>query len=139
MLKGGTAFNLFVLRLPRLSVDIDLNYIGALGREDMLADRPRIEQAAQAIFSREGFTVPRVPGEHADGTWRLSYPSFTAQPVSLEVDFNSMYRQPLWEMHHSDSYPLGDFQAKTKCRMHSASRFMPITSSWRRAVSPPFS
>ncbi len=112
VLKGGTALNLFVLSLPRLSVDIDLNYIGALGREDMLADRPRIEEAAQAVFSREGFTVRRVPPEHAGGKWRLSYPNFAGQPASLEVDFNFMYRQPLWEIRHADSYPLGDLQAK---------------------------
>jgi len=31
LLKGGTALNLFLLDLPRLSVDIDLNYIGACG------------------------------------------------------------------------------------------------------------
>ena len=31
-LKGGTALNMFVLNLPRLSVDIDLNYIGSLNR-----------------------------------------------------------------------------------------------------------
>ncbi len=65
LLKGRTALNLFVLRLPRLSVEIDLNCIGALRREAMLADHPRIEQAAQAVFSREGFAVRRVPGEHA--------------------------------------------------------------------------
>ena len=36
-LKGGTALNLFCLaNLPRLSVDIDLNYIGSLDREIML-------------------------------------------------------------------------------------------------------
>ena len=112
VLKGGTALNLFVLRHPRLSVDIDLNYIGAPGREDMLADRPGIEQAAQAVFSREGFAVRRVPNEHAGGKWRLSYQSFTGQPANLEVDFNFMYRQPLWEIRHADSHPLGDFQAK---------------------------
>ena len=84
VLKGGTALNLFVLRHPRLSVDIDLNYIGAPGREDMLADRPGIEQAAQAVFSREGFAVRRVPNEHAGGKWRLSYQSFTGQPANLE-------------------------------------------------------
>src|SRR5207247_9798651 len=38
-LKGGTALNLFVFDVPRLSVDIDLNYIGAVDREGMLADR----------------------------------------------------------------------------------------------------
>ena len=52
----------------------------------MLADRPKIEQAAQAVFSREGFAVRRVPSEHAGGKWRLRYPSF-----------NFMYRQPLWD------------------------------------------
>ena len=39
VLKGGTALNLFYLELSRLSVDIDLNYIGALDRERMLQER----------------------------------------------------------------------------------------------------
>lgn len=50
----------------------------------MLADRPGIEQAAQAVFLREGFAVRRVPNEHAGGKWRLSYQSFTGQPANLE-------------------------------------------------------
>ena len=41
-LKGGTALNLFHFDLPRLSVDIDLNYVGSLEREFMLADKPKI-------------------------------------------------------------------------------------------------
>ena len=48
VLKGGTALNLFILDPPRLSVDIDLNYVWALDREEMLAERPGVEQAAQA-------------------------------------------------------------------------------------------
>jgi predicted nucleotidyltransferase component of viral defense system len=36
VLKGGTALNLFYFQMPRLSVDIDLNYLG-LERETMLA------------------------------------------------------------------------------------------------------
>ena len=112
VLKGGTALNLFVLRHPRLSVDIDLNYIGALEREEMLEERPRIEQAAQTVFSREGFTVRRTPSEHAGGKWRLSYPSYTGQSGSLEVDLNFMFRQPLWDIYQADSHPLGDYQAK---------------------------
>lgn len=53
-LKGGTALNLFVFDVPRLSVDVDINYIGALDREVMLAERPKIEQAVQAVCGREG-------------------------------------------------------------------------------------
>ena len=112
VLKGGTAFNLFVFDLPRLSVDIDLNYIGALDREAMLAERPRVEQAAQAVFSREGFITKRVPDEHAGGKWRLSYQSYTGQSGNLEVDLNFMFRQPLWDIQPADSHALGDFQAK---------------------------
>jgi len=67
--------NLFVFNIPRLSVDIDLNYIGAVGREKMLEDRPKLEQAVGAVFSREGFTVKRIPIEHAGGKWRLNYQS----------------------------------------------------------------
>lgn len=36
-LKGGTAINLFVRNFPRLSVDIDLTYLGSEPREDALA------------------------------------------------------------------------------------------------------
>ena len=113
VLKGGTALNMFMLDLPRLSVDIDLNYIGRLDREEMLVDRPKFEQAAQAVFSREGFATRRVPDEHAGGKWRLSYRSFTGQSGNLEVDLNFMFRQPLWDVQIVDSHPFGDFQAKS--------------------------
>jgi len=112
VLKGGTALNMFKFALPRLSVDIDLNYIGALSREGMLAERPGIEQAAQAVFSREGFTTRRVPDEHAGGKWRLNYRSFIGQSGNIEVDMNFMFRQPLWEIQSADSHPLGAFQSK---------------------------
>ncbi len=104
---------MFMLDLPRLSVDIDLNYIGKLDREEMLMDRPKLEQAAQAVFSREGLTTKRVPDEHAGGKWRLSYQSFTGQSGNLEVDLNFMFRQPLWDIQLADSQPFGDFQAKS--------------------------
>lgn len=52
-LKGGTALNLFLFDVQRLSVDIDLNYIGAVDRETMTAERPKFEQAMQAVCSRE--------------------------------------------------------------------------------------
>ncbi len=102
VLKGGTALNMFMLDLPKLSVDIDLNYIGTLDREGMLMDRPKLEQAAQAVFSREGFTTRRVPNEHAGGKWRLSYQRFTGQSGNLEVDLNFMFRQPLWNIQPAD-------------------------------------
>jgi predicted nucleotidyltransferase component of viral defense system len=40
VLKGGTALNLFVFNVPRLSIDIDMNYIGNIDRDSMLKERP---------------------------------------------------------------------------------------------------
>lgn len=48
-LKGGTAINLFIRDLPRLSVDIDLTYLPVKERGEALAD---IEQALQRIAAR---------------------------------------------------------------------------------------
>ncbi len=75
VLKGGTALNLFSFNLPRLSVDIDLNYIGAVDRVTMIAERPKVEEAIRATCSREGFTVRRIPEQHAGGKWLLLYES----------------------------------------------------------------
>lgn len=106
-LKGGTALNLFVFQVPRLSVDIDLNYVGAWSREEMLEERPKIEKAIQEVFSREDFTVRRIPGEHAGGKWSLRYPSALGQSGRLDVDINFMYRVPLWPIDIMDSRFLG--------------------------------
>jgi hypothetical protein len=92
-------------------VDIDLNYVGALEREAMLAERPRIEQALQAVFDREGFTTRRVPGEHAGGKWVLRYESASGQGGNLEVDLNFMFRVPLWQATIQDSHPVGSWRA----------------------------
>ncbi len=111
VLKGGTALNLFSQYLPRLSVDIDLNYIGNLDRENMITERPKFEAAILSVCAREGFNVRRVPDEHAGGKWRLNYQSYTGQPGNLEIDLNYMFRQPLWKIKPSDSYMIGSFKA----------------------------
>lgn len=111
-LKGGTALNLFVFDLPRLSVDIDLNYIGATDRATMMAERPKIDAALGQVVSRAGLTGKRSPGEHAGGKWRLSYTSALGRPAILEVDINFMLRTPLWPTAKRDSLVVIDTQAK---------------------------
>lgn len=111
-LKGGTALNLFVFDLPRLSVDIDLNYIGSADREVMLAEREKVEQAIMAICGREGFTPRRVPQEHAGGKWRLGYTNALGRNANLEIDVVFTLRVPLWPLQVRDSHPLGSFQAR---------------------------
>ena len=112
VLKGGTALNLFNFNLPRLSVDIDLNYIGAVERETMLAERPNVEGAIRATCSREGLSVRRIPEEHAGGKWLLRYESASGQGGNLQVDLNFMFRIPLWPVKTLNSHPVGPYEAK---------------------------
>ncbi len=110
-LKGGTALNFFIFDIPRLSVDIDLNYVGAEKCSAMLAERPGIEKAVQAVFEREGFTVRRMPEDHAGGKWLIRYQSAFGQTGNLEVDINFMFRVPLWPVKKCDSHSVGTWHA----------------------------
>ena len=110
-LKGGTALNLFVFDVPRLSVDIDLNYVASADREGMMAERPKIEQAVVAVCEREGFQVRRVPTEHAGGKLMLRYQGALGDNGNLEVDLNFLLRVPLLPVVNADSKPVGSFQA----------------------------
>ncbi len=108
-LKGGTALNLFVFDLPRLSVDVDVNYIGAADRETMMVERQQLDVALSQVASRLGLAVKRAPGEHAGGKWRLSYTSALGRPAIIEVDVNYLLRVPLWDPTPRDSREfLGD-------------------------------
>ena len=110
-LKGGTALNLFVFDAPRLSVDIDLNYVGAQQLSDMQNERPMIEAAVESVFRREDFVVRRTRSGHAGGGWSLRYPSAGGQYGRLEVDINFMYRLPIWPVTSMDSIRLGRWRA----------------------------
>ena len=109
-MKGGTALKLFIFNLPRLSVDIDLNYIGAAERDAMIAERPKIENAIKAVCSREGLSARRVPAEHAGGKWLLRYESALGLGGNLQVDLNFMFRIPLWPVTTLNSHPVGSYE-----------------------------
>jgi predicted nucleotidyltransferase component of viral defense system len=110
-LKGGTALNLFASDVPRLSIDIDLNYLGAAKMETMQTDRPKVEQAVQAVCGRLGIEIKRSPVDHAGGKWRLSYIAVSGRTGTLELDVNFMFRTPLWPPEKGDSRPIGSFRA----------------------------
>lgn len=112
VLKGGTALNLFFFDLPRLSVDIDLNYIGKLDRQEMLLERPEVEKALETVFLKEGLSIRRIPEKHAGGKWQLRYASVLGGNGNLEVDLNFMFRMPLYGIHKQCSHSIGTRKTK---------------------------
>ena len=110
-LKGGTALNVFHLRLDRLSVDIDLNYVGAVDRAVMEADRPLVDEALLRLLEAQGYQVRRQPPGHAGGKWVARYSSALGGGASIEVDLNYMARGPLFGFQMMSSTPLGGVAA----------------------------
>lgn len=54
-LKGGTAINLFIRNMPRLSVDIDLAYLPVKPRDESLQE---IDAALKSIAAKLEKSVP---------------------------------------------------------------------------------
>ncbi len=106
-LKGGTALNLFFFNLPRLSVDIDLNYIGPIETEKMLSEKLILNAKLEETFKKERLTIHRIPHKHAGGKWQLKYPSALGGFGNIEVDLNFMFRIPIWEILEKSSFPIG--------------------------------
>lgn len=57
VLKGGTAINLTVFNMPRLSVDIDMDYTPNDSRGDMLKARKQIADIIKEYMEREGYSL----------------------------------------------------------------------------------
>ncbi|MCD8028821.1 MAG: nucleotidyl transferase AbiEii/AbiGii toxin family protein [Erysipelotrichaceae bacterium] len=56
-LKGGTAINMAIFDLPRLSVDIDLDYIPNDTKEEMLINRELITDSINQYMINSGYTL----------------------------------------------------------------------------------
>lgn len=103
-LKGGTALNLAGTSPPRLSVDLDFDYIGQVEREEMLQERPLVLEAIDHVASALGYQV--VTKTEAAGTGiRLRYRNSLGTPdeIKLDISWTSRVqvappsRQDLWQ------------------------------------------
>ena len=110
-LKGGTALNVFHSDLDRLSVDIDVNYVGATEKERMDADRPGLEDRIERLMESKGYAARRGPSEHAGGKWIYRYASALGGAGTIEIDINYLFRGPLYGVDRMASVPIGSYRA----------------------------
>lgn len=88
-LHGGTAINLFVRDLPRLSVDIDLTFASILGRR---ASFDAANESLAAVASRLPTRIPSVSIRHRRDVCKLQVATSRAA-VKVEVN---MVGRGLW-------------------------------------------
>lgn len=73
-LKGGTAINLTIFNLPRLSVDIDLDYLKTDSKEEMLKSRESINTTVTRYMLLQGYTQsPKTKTYHSLNSWVYEY------------------------------------------------------------------
>ena len=93
-LKGGTAINLFIRDMPRLSVDIDLTYIPLNSREEALAD---ISKSLQEIAARaRRFLGAKVEEQNLKGTDQTVKLLVRQNEATIKVEPNLVLRSRLY-------------------------------------------
>ena len=113
-LKGGTALNLFLLDLPRLSVDIDLNYIGSVNRDEMLEDKAQVQRRVSTICNKLDIKIERDPSnEHSGGKFLLSCEGALNRRSNLELDLNYILRVPLFKIESCNSIKLDAYHSSS--------------------------
>ena len=96
-LHGGTALNLFVLEPARLSLDVDINYIGGAEKERMLKDMDPLVSAIRKVAQELGYRVESGKAEHAGTTMKLVYDRVRGPGGRdfIKVDLDFLNRVPL--------------------------------------------
>ena len=92
-LKGGTAINLTIFDLPRLSVDIDLDYCRSIEREEMLADRGIITEKISKYMMANGYVLsPKSKSYHVLDSFVYEYINCGGTKDNLKIEINYMLR-----------------------------------------------
>jgi len=86
-LKGGTAINLTIFNLPRLSVDIDMDYLITSSREKMLASRDLINSTIHRYMLTQGYTInQKTKNPHSLDSWVYDYMGASGNMDNIKIE-----------------------------------------------------
>lgn len=100
-LKGGTAINLTVFNLPRLSVDIDLDYSKETDRDGMLEDRQRIMEDMEKYMFAEGYRKSeKSKFSHSLDSMIYTYVNTAGIKDNIKIEINYSMRVHIFPLSH---------------------------------------
>lgn len=100
-LKGGTAINLTVFDLPRLSVDIDLDYCATASRDEMLITREAITADLKTFLASEDYTLsPQSKSRHSLDSFVLFYRNRGNMRDNIKIEINYSLRSHIFIPEH---------------------------------------
>jgi len=89
VLKGGTAINLTVFAMPRLSVDIDLDYAVNCNRDEMLSARKEVNARVLSYMEIEGYRLsPGTKNPHSLDSWVFYYTNAGGNNDVIKIEIN---------------------------------------------------
>lgn len=95
VLKGGTAINFLYFDLPRVSIDIDLDYIGSVKQDRMKKDRTQIDTILPRLFKQLGYNVKSYK-PYALLQYHLGYRNSAGNLDRIKAEINFFNRTPLF-------------------------------------------
>jgi predicted nucleotidyltransferase component of viral defense system len=106
LLKGGTAINLTVFDLPRLSVDIDMDYTPNDTKEDMLAAREEITTLIKDYMEAEGYQISKNSRfTHSLDAFYYQYQNSGGNRDMIKIELNYSLRAHILEPVHRRILP----------------------------------
>lgn len=98
LLKGGTAINLTVFDLPRLSVDIDMDYTPNDSKEEMLKVREHITGIVKDYMSFEGYQLSTSSRfSHSLDAFYYQYQNAVGNRDIIKIEINYSLRAHVLE------------------------------------------
>ena len=92
-LKGGTAINLLVFNMPRLSVDIDLDFSKECNRDEMINDRTIINETILNFMFSNGYSLsPNTKNPHSLDSWVFYYQNAGGNKDNIKIEINYSMR-----------------------------------------------
>lgn len=92
-LKGGTAINLTIFNLPRLSVDIDLDYLKTDSRDAMLENREKINTVIDRFMDSQGYIKsPKSKKPYSLDSWVYKYTNAGGNLDNIKLEINYSLR-----------------------------------------------
>lgn len=98
-LKGGTAINFTIFKLPRLSVDIDLDFHSTQTREEMLQSRTQITIDIETHMKTQEYTreISRKPS-HSLEPLVFSYRNLGGSKDNIKIEINYSLRSHIFPL-----------------------------------------
>ncbi len=88
-LKGGTAINLVVFDMPRLSVDIDFDYTLNSDKDTMLADKNEIHRIIEGYMSVNRYSLsPHSKSPHTLDSMVFQYVNAAGNSDNIKIEIN---------------------------------------------------